>query len=181
MIDKISKFTNSTSFFNASKVTIASVVPVLVLNFLGHFEIGFTIALGAFYTYPSDIPSSLIHKVKGLIAASFIVSGVNLLVNLAYPYPVLFYPFLGFLLFACSMISVYGQRATLISFSALLSISLSFGHLHEGVEAFEYSGFIFIGGILYLIVSLVFHLVQPYKYVELQIAEGIKITAKYLK
>jgi len=181
MLDRIAKFTNSTSFLNATKVTIASVVPVLIFQLLGHFEIGFTIALGAFYTYPSDIPSTLSHKIKGLIVASFIVSGVNLLVNLAYPYPFIFYPFLGFLLFLCSMISVYGQRATLVSFSALISISLSFGHLHEGWEAFEYSSWIFIGGILYLIVSLIFHFVQPYKYIELEIAEGIKLTAKYLK
>ncbi|MWB94800.1 FUSC family protein [Flavobacterium sp. GA093] len=181
MFDRVSKFTNSTSFINAAKVTIASVIPVLVFHFLGHFEIGFTIALGAFYTYPSDIPSTLVHKIKGLIVASFIVSGVNLLVNFAYPYPIIFYPFLAFLLFICSMISVYGQRATLVSFSALISISLSFGHLHEGWEAFEYSGYIFAGGILYLIVSLLFHFIQPYKYVELQIAEGIKLTAKYLK
>ena len=34
---------------------------------------------------------------------------------------------------------------------------------------------------LLCIFSLVFHFVQPYKYVELQIAEGIKLTAKYLK
>ncbi|MEL1255528.1 FUSC family membrane protein [Flavobacterium sp. DGU38] len=181
MLDRIVKFTNSTSFLNATKVTIASVIPVLILNFLDLFEIGFTIALGAFYTYPSDIPSTLSHKIKGLIVASFIVSGVNLLVNLAYPYPVLFYPFLVFLLFVCSMISVYGQRATLVSFSALISISLSFGHIHEGWEAFAYSGYIFIGGILYLIVSLVFHFIQPYKYIELEIAQGIKLTAKYLK
>ncbi|WP_431244882.1 FUSC family membrane protein [Flavobacterium sp. P21] len=139
MFDRISKFTNSTSFLNASKVTIASVVPVVILNFFGHFEIGFTIALGAFYTYPSDIPSSLSHKIKGLIVASFIVSGVTLLVNFAYPYPLLFYPFLGILLFLCSMISVYGQRATLVSFSALLSISLSFGHLNQGWQAIEYA------------------------------------------
>ncbi|MBP4137616.1 FUSC family protein [Flavobacterium geliluteum] len=181
MFDHVLKFTNSTSFINALKVTIASVVPVLLFHFLGHFEIGFTIALGAFFTYPSDIPSTLSHKIKGLIVASFIVSGVNLLVNFAYPYPFVFYPFLGFLLFLCSMISVYGQRATLVSFSALISISLSFGHLHKGWEALEYSGYIFAGGILYLIVSLVFHFIQPYKYVELQIAEGIKLTAKYLK
>lgn len=181
MLDRIAKFTNSISFLNATKVTIASVVPVLIFQFLGHFEIGFTIALGAFYTYPSDIPSTLSHKIKGLIVASFIVSGVNLLVNFAYPYPYIFYPFLGFLLFLCSMISVYGQRATLVSFSALISISLSFGHLHEGWEAFEYSSWIFIGGILYLIVSLIFHFVQPYKYIELEIAEGIRLTAKYLK
>jgi len=181
MFERISKFTNSTSFFNASKVTIASVVPVIILSSLGYFEIGFTIALGAFYTYPSDIPSTLKHKIKGLIVASLIVSGVNLLVNLAHPFPILFYPFLGLLLFFCSLISVYGQRATLVSFSALLSISLSFGHLHKGVEAFQYSGFIFVGGMLYLLVSLVFHYLQPYKYVELQIAEGIKLTSKYLK
>ena len=181
MLDRIAKFTNSTSFLNATKVTIASVVPVLIFQLLGHFEIGFTIALGAFYTYPSDIPSTLNHKIKGLIVASFIVSGVNLLVNLVYPYPFIFYPFLGFLLFLCSMISVYGQRATSVSFSALISISLSFGHLHEGWEAFEYSSWIFIGGILYLIVSLIYHFVQPYKYIELEIAEGIKLTAKYLK
>ncbi|OXA97285.1 FUSC family protein [Flavobacterium hercynium] len=181
MFERISKFTNSTSFFNASKVTIASVVPVIILSSFGYFEIGFTIALGAFYTYPSDIPSTLKHKVKGLIVASLIVSGVNLLVNLAHAVPILFYPFLGLLLFFCSLISVYGQRATLVSFSALLSISLSFGHLHKGIEAFQYSGFIFVGGMLYLLVSLVYHYLQPYKYVELQIAEGIKLTSKYLK
>ncbi|MDR7210847.1 FUSC family membrane protein [Flavobacterium piscis] len=181
MLDRIAKFTNSTSFLNASKVTIASVIPVLTLHFLGYFEIGFTIALGAFFTYPSDIPSTLSHKIKGLVVASFIVSGVNLLVNLAYPFPYLFYPFLAILLFLCSMISVYGQRATLVSFSALLSISLSFGHLHQGMEAVFYSSYIFIGGILYLTVSLIFHFAQPYKYIELQIAEGIRLTAKYLK
>ncbi|WP_163399108.1 FUSC family protein [Flavobacterium fluviatile] len=181
MLERIAKFTNSTSFLNATKVTIASVIPVLIFNFLGHFEIGFTIALGAFYTYPSDIPSTLSHKIKGLIVASFIVAGVNLLVNFAYPYPLIFYPFLGFLLFLCSMISVYGQRATLVSFSALISISLSFGHIHEGWEAFAYSSYIFTGGILYLIVSLIFHFIQPYKFIELEIAQGIKLTAKYLK
>ena len=181
MLDRIAKFTNSTSFLNASKVTIASVIPVLTLHFLGYFEIGFTIALGVFYTYPSDIPSTLNHKIKGLVVASFIVSGVNLLVNLAYPYPYLFYPFLAVLLFLCSMISVYGHRATLVSFSALLSISLSFGHLHPGMEAVYYSSYIFIGGILYLIVSLLFHFAQPYKFIELEIAQGIRLTAKYLK
>lgn len=181
MFDRITKFTNSTSFLNASKVTIAAVTPVLVLQLFGHFEIGFIIALGVFFTSPSDISSTLVHKIKGLVATAIIVSGVNLIVNIAYPYPYIFYPFLAVLLFASCMISVYGQRATLVSFSALLSISLSFGHFHKGFEAIEYSGYIFIGGLFYLLVSLVFHFIQPYKYVELQIAEGIRLTAKYLK
>lgn len=181
MFDRIVKFTDSTSFINASKVTLASVVPVLFFNFLGYFEIGFTIALGAFYTYPSDIPSNLKHKIKGIVVTALIVSGVNLLVNLVYPFPWLFYPFLGIILFLSSMISVYGQRATMASFSALLSISLSFAHLHEGWEAVLHSSYIFIGGLFYLIVSLIFHYVKPHRYIELQIADGIRLTAKYLK
>jgi hypothetical protein len=54
MIPKIKKFTDGTSFTNALKITIAAVLPVLLFSYLGHFKIGFTIALGAF-TYPSDI------------------------------------------------------------------------------------------------------------------------------
>jgi uncharacterized membrane protein (TIGR01666 family) len=181
MFDRIVKFTDNTSFINASKVTFASVVPVLFFTFLGHFDIGFTIALGAFYTYPSDIPSNLKHKIKGIIVTAFIVSGVNLLVNLTYPLPWLFYSVLVIMLFLSSMLSVYGQRATMVSFSALLSISLSFAHLHEGWQAVLYSGYIFAGGVFYLIVSLVFHYIKPHRYVELQIAEGIRLTAKYLK
>jgi hypothetical protein len=49
MIPKIKKFTDGTSFTNALKITIAAVLPVLLFSYLGHFKIGFTIALGAFY------------------------------------------------------------------------------------------------------------------------------------
>ena len=49
MIDQVKKFTDSTNFTNALKVTIASVVPVLVCSYFGNFSMGFTIALGAFF------------------------------------------------------------------------------------------------------------------------------------
>ncbi len=66
MIEHIQKFTDSAYFTNALKVTIAAVIPVLLFTFLGDFEIGFTIAVGAFLTYPSDIPSSLKDKIQGV-------------------------------------------------------------------------------------------------------------------
>ena len=106
MFEEIRKFTDSTHFTNALKVTIATVTPVLVFAYLGHFEVGFTIALGAFFTYPSDIPSSLKHKINGLIVAAILVAFANLLVNLAYPYGIIFYPLFGLLIFLFSMIAV---------------------------------------------------------------------------
>ena len=181
MIYEIRKFTDSTYFTNALKVTIAAVIPVLVFSFLDNFEIGFTIALGAFFTYPSDIPSNLKHKINGILFTAFLVAGVNLLVNIVHPYSWVFYPFLALLIFLLSMISVYGQRATMVSFSALLAVSLAFAHLHTGWEMLEYSGLILVGGLFYLLISLIFHYIRPHRYIELQIAECIKLTAKYLK
>jgi uncharacterized membrane protein (TIGR01666 family) len=181
MINKIEKFTDSTYFTNALKATLSAVFPVLLFSYLDHFEIGFTIALGAFLTYPSDIPSSLNHKIKGIAFTAFLVSGINLLINLFYPFPWLFYPFFALLLFVLSMISVYGQRATIVSFSALLAVSLSFSHMHTGLEMIQYAALILSGGLFYLVISLIFYYTRPNRYAESQVAECIKLTSKYLK
>jgi uncharacterized membrane protein (TIGR01666 family) len=181
MVSKIKQFAGSTYFTNALKVTIAAVFPVLLFSHFGHFRIGFTIALGAFFTYPSDIPSNLKHKINGILVAVLIVSSVNLIINVIHPYPLILYPTLALLIFFLSMISVYGQRATMVSFSALLSISLAFAHLQTGWDILQYSGLILSGGLFYLLVSLVFYYIRPHRYVELQISQCIKLTAKYLK
>ncbi|RTY90202.1 FUSC family protein [Flavobacterium sp. RSP46] len=181
MIHKIQKFTDTTYFTNALKVTIATVIPVMLFSFFGKFEVGFTIALGAFFTYPSDIPSSLKHKVNGILVATILVAGVNLLVNIIYPYSWIFYPFLALLVFLTSMLSVYGQRATMVSFSTLISLSLTFSNINTGWAMVQHSGLILAGGLFYLVVSLIFHYIRPHRYIELQIAECIKLTAKYLK
>ena len=110
MIRKVLKYTDTTNITNAFKITISAVLPVIFFYYLGHFEIGFTIALGAFLTYPSDIPSSLKHKINGVLVAAFIVAGANLLINLIYPYPIIFYPLFVLIVFFLSIISVYSTR-----------------------------------------------------------------------
>ncbi|RYJ51525.1 FUSC family protein [Flavobacterium petrolei] len=181
MIYKIRKFTDSTYFTNAIKVTIAAVIPVVIFSFLGKFQMGFAMALGAFFTYPSDIPSSLKHKINGVLVTAFLVAGINLLVNIVFPYSWIFYPFLAVLIFLISMLSVYGQRATMVSFSGLIAVSLAFASINTGWTMLLHAGLILAGGLFYLLVSLIFHYIRPNRYVELQIAECIKLTAKYLK
>lgn len=181
MIQKVRNFTDSTNFSNALKVTLASAIPVLLFSYTGNFQIGFNIALGAFLTYPSDIPSNRKHRINGILVAALIVAGNNLLVNLLYPLPWILYPAIAVMIFFFSMISVYGQRATQVSFSALLSICLAFGHIHEGWEMLQYSGLMMVGGLFYLAISLTFNYIRPHRYAELQIAECIRLTSKYMK
>ncbi len=181
MITQIQKFTETTYFINALKITIAAVIPVLLFTYFGDFQTGFTIALGAFFTYPSDIPSSLKDKIKGVCVTALLISGTNFLVNIVYPYPLIFFPFLVTSVFFVSMFSVFGKRATMVSFSTLLSISLAFAHINSGWEMLYHSVLLLGGGLFYLLISLIFYSISPYRYLEIQLAECIKLTAKYLK
>jgi len=181
MIQSIRQFTDSANFTRAVIVTVAAVLPVLILNKFGLFDTGLTIAIGAFLTYPSDIPSNLLHRAKGLLAAVCIVVGSTLAVNVLHPHPWLFYPVITLFIFFLSMISVYGQRATMVAFSGLLAIALGTGHIHEGWEIVTYSALILAGGLLYTFLSVTFNYLSPHRYTELQIAECLKLTAKYLK
>ncbi|GIZ09830.1 FUSC family membrane protein [Flavobacterium sp. UMI-01] len=182
MISHIHKFKESTEFTNALKVTLSAVLPVLLFSHLGQISTGITIALGAFFVFPSDIPSNLKHKINGLIVTSFIVSGANLIINLFHPYPILFYPVFSALLFLISMLAVYDQRATMVAFSGLLSVSLSFSHLNTGwYEIVTHAGLLLGGGLFYLCISVLFHYIRPNRYIEIQLVECMKLTSNYLK
>ncbi|MNK22237.1 Inner membrane protein YccS [compost metagenome] len=181
MLQRIINFTDNTNFTKAVIVTIAAALPVLILSQFDMFEVGFAISLGALLTYPADIPSNLLHRTKGLLTASFIVAGCMLIVNLLHPYPYVFYPIAIVLVFFLSMISVYGQRATMVSFSGLLTIALATGHIHEGWDILIYAGYVLSGGLMYTAISVCFNYLSPHRYTELQIVDCMKLTAKYMK
>ncbi|TRX16397.1 FUSC family protein [Flavobacterium franklandianum] len=181
MFPKIKDFTIGTNLYNALKVVLAAVIPAFLFSYLGNLEIGLTIAIGALFTFPSDTPSNLKHKINGLLVTVFILAGVNLLINATYPYPILFYPVFAILVFTLSMLAVYGQRATMVAFSALMILSISLAHTHKGIEMLQHSGLLLCGGLFYLLISIIFYYINPHRYTELQIVECIKLTSKYLK
>lgn len=181
MLTRIKEFTDSTNFTNALKVVLSAVIPVFIFAYLGNLNAGLTIALGALFTFPSDIPSNLKHKINGLLVSVLILFGSNLLINLTFPYPFLLYPVFTLLIFILSMLAVYGQRATMVAFSALLTISISFSHIYSGWEMVQHSAFFLLGGLFYSLISILFFYINPHRYTELQIVECTKLTAKYLK
>lgn len=181
MIPKIKDFTIGNNLYNALKVVLSAVIPAFLFSYFGNLEMGLTIAIGALFTFPTDTPSNLKHKINGLLVTVFILAGINLVINAAYPYPFLFYPIFGILVFILSMFAVYGQRATMVSFAALMILSISLAHTHHGWEMLQHSGLLLCGGLFYLLVSILFYYINPHRYTELQIVECIKLTSKYLK
>ncbi|QBN20219.1 FUSC family protein [Flavobacterium nackdongense] len=181
MIATLKEITIGNNLYNALKVGLAAVIPVFIFSYLGQIEIGITIALGAFFTFPSDTPSNLQHKIKGLLITVLILTVVNIVINLTYPYPFLFYPAFAALVFILSMLSVYGQRSTMVAFSALMISCISLSHIHTGLDILYHSGLLLCGGLFYFIISIIFYYINPYRYTELQIVECINLTSKYLK
>lgn len=181
MIEKLKQFIDSTNFTKALTVTFAAVVPVIILSQFDLFQMGFALAIGAVLTYPADIPSNLLHRTRGLLTTSLIVVLCTLTVNLLHNIPVLFYPAILILIFFLSMISVYGQRATMVSFSGLLALALASGHVQQGWDIAIYCGLVWAGGLIYTTTSLIFNYLSPHRYTELQMAECLKLTGKYMK
>lgn len=181
MIQKIRKYTDNTNFANALKATIACVLPVIILAYFDNFQQGISIAIGALLAFPSDVPGSLSHKVKGILIAIVLVVSSTLLLGSIAPDSIYIYPVLLLLLFFFSMISVYGHRANMISFVSLIAVTLAFSHSYSGSELWEHCGLLFMGGLFYLLVSLIAYYLRPHRYMELLIADCLRLTSKYLK
>ena len=103
---------------------IALTLPIIAGVKLDLLDVGITITVGAMLASPSDVSGSIKHKTKGLLLATFLAMAISLLGGYLHFTPWLLFPILGILIFGISYISIYGFRASLISFSGLFALVL---------------------------------------------------------
>lgn len=180
MYQKIIKKISDNHLYDAVKVTVAGSLPFIFFHEEDNFPIAFALSLGAILNAPTDIQSSLKHKINGLLLGSFCIAFITFILGFTKPYPVIFYPVFISIIFFSTMISVYGHRANLLSFVCLLTVSLSFVRNYQGWELAKNSSLLLGGGITYLIISLLFYYFKPKRYIYLEIANCIDQTAEYL-
>jgi uncharacterized membrane protein YccC len=90
-------------------------------------------------------------------------------------------PLLGLLTFAIAFISVYGFRASLISFSGLMALALSFAGDSEKLEIYQYAVLLGVGGLWYLLLTTVWHRINPKAETEEFLSETYLLTAEFLE
>ncbi|MGG5506494.1 MULTISPECIES: FUSC family membrane protein [unclassified Myroides] len=180
MLQKARKYTDNTHLADSLKITISGVIPFLIFMPTQQFDWAFAMAIGALLTAPVDIPSNLKDKINGILVGALMVPFVTLLLSLTHGHWY-FYPVFTFILFSLGMISVYGHRANMLSFSGLLAASLGLAHSYTGKDLWIHGLLLLLGGLLYLIVSLAFYFIRPRRYGVLQTSECMDLTAEYLK
>lgn len=180
MLDKIRKLTDNSHLANSLKITISSVIPFLILLPYKEFTLAFTISMGALLTSPVDIPSNTKDKLNGLLTGALAIPLITFILSITLGHW-FFYPIFIVIIFALSMIAVYGHRANMLSFTGLLTVCLAFAHKYDENGILIHCLMLLIGGVLYASVSILFQLIRPRRYGILQTSDCLALTADYLR
>ncbi|MEX2592292.1 MAG: FUSC family membrane protein [Anditalea sp.] len=181
MTESLIRFFKSSDFYKGFVLALAILIVLIISHRLGHLEIGVSLTMGMFISAPANVPGSIRHRLIGILTASFLGMVVTIAINFATFSLWLLIPVLGALVFLISFISVYGFRASLVSFSGLLAIILSFAHPQTGSDVFVHAGLIGLGGLWYMLFSHLSHLLAHRSQTLQLMAECMEITAVYLK
>lgn len=179
--NELIKFLRSTDFSKAIVLTIAIVIPIAVFSNLGLLEIGVSMAMGSLFSSPSDVAGSFKHKVMGIMAAAFLGAISFCIAGYASQFSWAVAPMLLVMMFGIAYLSVYGFRASLVTFAGLLAVVLSFANISSEIEIWQKFILIFGGGVFYMLISITWYLLKPERASEQQIAETMELTADYLR
>src|SRR5690625_5964563 len=114
---KSKAFVRSTDFSKAFLIGIALTTPIVLGVVFDFLQYGIVITMGAMLASPSDTSGSLSHKLTGVFLSMVIAVLMSMIgSNLSY-FSELKVIAIGVLTFFIAYLSVYGFRASLVSFS----------------------------------------------------------------
>jgi len=160
-------------------MTFCAVSAVAGLSYFGFKALGMAMAIGALLCAPSDLPGNLRHRYKGMLLAIILSVLATLISRYTAGYFYVHTLLVTFLAFGISYFAVYGFRASLVAFSGLLALTLSFASFPAD-SIWQHALFILIGGLYYLLISSVFFYFHNKTQVDFQLGETARLTADFL-
>lgn len=175
------KFVTSQYITSAVRVTLAVVIPSLILVHFGVLMNYYLFPLGTLFVGLTDQPGPYLRRRNTLISAVFIffiVAGIATLVQGIEP--LIFLEIIVFGMFF-TMIGVYGQRLTVLGSLSLIVLGIFIdGHL-TGTHVMRNLLSFLAGSIWFVIVFMIVSTIQPYKLAGQMIGENYLELAHFLK
>ncbi|MBF9254467.1 FUSC family protein [Pontibacter sp. 172403-2] len=177
----IQYFFFSQYFSDGLRITFGVLLPSLLFYWLGQFETGLTLSLGALCVSIADSPGPVVHKRNGMLYCNLFIFAVALLTG----YARLSIWTMGLevllLSFFFSMFVVYGNRAAALGTAALLVMILMMDNRLEPEQVPGYSALILGGGLWYMLFSLLTFQIRPFRQAQQALGECIHEIAKFLR
>ncbi|WP_426473315.1 FUSC family membrane protein [Chryseobacterium balustinum] len=183
---ELKKIVTSQYVYSSIRITLATVIPCLVLSYFGLLKDYFLFPLGTSFVALTDQPGPFIRRRNSLTFAIFcfvVVASIASLVKGIIPLVLLEVIVFGMFF---SLIGVYGQRLAAVGSLALVVLAIFIdGHL-TGANILKSLVIFAAGCIWFLLIFLIVTTIQPYKLASqmigenyLQLAEFLKIKANY--
>lgn len=178
---EISSFFYSQYFSDGLRMTFGILLPALVCSQLNHFDLGLTLSLGALCICTIDSPGPVSHKRNGMAIGNLFLFVIAVITGLARLNIYTLGLEITLLSFLFSMFTVYGNRAASVGICALLIMILMMDKALKADEVLLYSVTILGGGIWYLLFSLLFSRIRPYRAAQQTLAENINDIARFVR
>lgn len=167
-------------FEDGLRITIAILLPSLLLSYADLFELGLTISVGAACVSLTDTPGPIIHRKNTMLFCLVFIFAVAVVTGFARHSQLLMGIVVCVLSFFFSMFTVYGMRAAMVGNAALLTMVLTMDKPIEPLTVLEHSLFLAGGGFWYMVISLLAYRIRPYRMAQRSLGESIRELAQYL-
>lgn len=178
---EIKSFFYGQYFAEGLRITIGSIIPVVVCALLDHLFVGTLISLGALLIGLSDTPGPPHHRRTGMLACLGICLFTFLLTILVNTSFVLMGALLAAVSFLYSMFGVFNARAATVGAMGILMMLIHIEGEYTLKEELQFILFFIIGAVWYMIVSFSFNQIQPYRLAQQELAESIRHVAEFLR
>ncbi|MDB5117823.1 MAG: hypothetical protein JWQ79_3315, partial [Mucilaginibacter sp.] len=178
---EIKSFFFSQYFSDGLRMSLGILLPAMVMLQFNQFDLGIALSLGALCICVIDTPGPVLHKRNAMGIGNlclFIVAvttGFARLNVFTLGLEVTVFSFLF------SMFIVYGNRAASVGTASLLIMIFMIEKEMKPNEILGYSAEILAGGVWYMLFSLVFFGIRPYRAAQQALGENIADIVKFLR
>lgn len=151
------------------------------MNYSGQLHTGIVMSIGALCVSVADAPGVVKHRINGMLASIILVVVISDLVYLSASNIILQGLIISLGGFFFSMLNVYGNRSAAVGIAAMLIMVLSLQTPLKGFDILLHSAYTLIGGIWYMLYSILLHRLRPYKFIQQVLADYISEVAGYLR
>ena len=168
--------------FGKGVLTVTALVSVIAAcSYLADLATGVSCAVGVFLVSICDLPGNKLEHLTNMVCGLLLAVFNLIIVQLVQAHPYLNLLVLPVLIFGSAYVSVFGKRASLISFSGLLAIVLAYAFPKTG-WAIAYGGlYVFLGGGWFILLNVLVHGYRYRRYRVGLLNRMLKETAAYLE
>ncbi|MFZ4860586.1 FUSC family membrane protein [Sphingobacterium sp. Mn56C] len=179
--EEISSFFYGQYFAEGLRITLGTIIPVIVCALFGQFLTGTLISLGALIVGLSDTPGAPSHRRFGMIYCTLIGMVTLTVTALVNDNIILMAMVIAVFSFLLSMLAVFNARGATIGTMCILVMLINVKSNHPLSEEFLYIGYFVVGAFWYMLISFSIMQVRPYRLAQQEISETIIQVADYTR